>query len=318
MEEKELLHLIKNKLRKCSLLWRVAAIFVIISIYMLANITDQLPLISQAKASTSQIKGPSISESDIRSKILDKAMKNADKARESIKNTRIASPDMESLKNSELIRDEAKEKVEEQAKSSTVREIAKAQEELRTSESFKRAQKFAKEVLRKNETAASFSDATGDIITEKGVDLYEMSNRYINEFNKSKHNASEKLKGLYVLISTSLPEGTMKEIAVSSREAGATLILRGMKEGSMASTAAFVKALHDKGVRAAIHPKIFEMLQVEVVPCYVLIEEREKQGYMHDKICGNISLEYALNEFASRGDLRDVAGKHLDRLRGAR
>ena len=296
MEEKELLYFIKNKLARYTLICALAAIMVM----MYLGVSQAAGDVALAKPSAD---------------ILIKAMKNAKKVEGAIKKTKIASPDMDALNKAESLRDEAKEKSEEQSKSQKVGEIVKTQEKLRRSESFKKAQILAKKVLKKNEPKANYENATGEIITERGVDLYEISNRYINEFNKSKNKSSERLKGLYILISSSLPEATIKEIAESSRVVGGTLLLRGMVEGSMPATAEFVAGLHSKGVRAAIHPKIFEMMKVEIVPCYLLIQEGEK-GYVHDKICGNISLEYALGEFAARGDVKDAASKLLNRLWG--
>ena len=97
-----------------------------------------------------------------------------------------------------------------------------------------------------------------------------------------------------------------------------TILLRGMVDNSMPKTMALIGSLNKEGVRAAIYPKVFEMLKLKVVPCYVLIInnhcEEDKCDLVHDKIIGNVTVEYALSRFVAEGDGKEKAKELLKKL----
>lgn len=251
--------------------------------------------------------------------VFEKALENVKNAEKALKNLKIAEPDTGKLREAELAKEIAGENKEKHLKAKNIEKIIAGAKILKESESYKAGEKVAKNVLAESRDF-KFKEASGDIVTSKGVDLYEMSNRYISEFNKGRKNEKEKLSGLFVLISSSLPTSSIKQIARDVKKVGGTLLFRGMIEGSMMRTAEFVLNLNKEGVKAAIHPKIFEMLNVEVVPCYVLIKggvQENKYEVLHDKIIGNVSLEYALNKFKEKGDTKEEAARLLAKLRGA-
>ncbi len=122
----------------------------------------------------------------------------------------------------------------------------------------------------------------------------------------------ESAQKLYVFISFSLPENTMKALIEQSRKSDAILVFRGMHEGSLKKTTAKLLELDRQGVNAVIDPKLFEKYRVESVPTFVLTNACENCTAFVDKMSGNVPLEYFLTEVTKSGDLSDVAKQYLE------
>jgi len=76
----------------------------------------------------------------------------------------------------------------------------------------------------------------------------------------------------------------------------------------MTNTVSFIKDLSQKGTRAIIDPNAFRLFDVRTVPQILAISDTNKcvngkceQTPLHDKIKGNISLEYALEKISKEG-----------------
>ncbi|MDA0938960.1 MAG: type-F conjugative transfer system pilin assembly protein TrbC [Proteobacteria bacterium] len=254
--------------------------------------------------------------------VMEKALKNTQAAENKIKRLKVAEPDMGKLQSAENIKDKAKDMRDDYANSAQLVEVSKNYEKLKESQSYKAGLKLGRDALKKHDEYGKFSSVsgagTGDIITERGVDIFEITNRYLKKFNEGKKNNKEKLNGFYALISSTLPEISLKNLARDMRRVGGTILLRGMVDNSMLKTMALIGSLNKEGVRAAIYPKVFEMLKLKVVPCYVLIInnhcEEDKCDLVHDKIIGNVTVEYALSRFAAEGDGKEKAKELLKKL----
>lgn len=150
----------------------------------------------------------------------------------------------------------------------------------------------------------------------------------------------ESTSHLYVFVSFSLGEKALLNLAHEARQQGATLILRGFKDGSYIKTAhALQKVIHQTGQGFLIDPELFTLFAVTAVPTIVFSKPipllssgqedtlrvgtlrvdtlREStlspspplrgQTPFHDRLQGHVSLRYALERFANSGDLKEEA-----------
>ena len=208
-------------------------------------------------------------------------------------------------------------RVAEQAEDyQTAREITKnVQEKVMTSENY---QQYISEA--KGLTSSSFGRPAPVNLAPGETPIDKMLYQYHKEF-KHKHHPWANLPTLLIFVSASIPENSLKEIVASTRAVGGVLVLRGMVEGSLTKTAAFIHNLHTQGVAAIIHPKLFADLQVQSVPTYVLFTKEDgvcKLGEclpQHDAVVGNVSLQYALELMNKQGEMKAEAGNYLTRLK---
>ena len=92
--------------------------------------------------------------------------------------------------------------------------------------------------------------------------------------------------------------------------------MRGLLNDSFRETAQKLKDLQEEVI---IDPPLFEAYQVEHVPTFVLRQkntERAEEEVIHDRLVGNVSLEYALEQFTSSGETHPEAAEMLQVLRG--
>lgn len=76
---------------------------------------------------------------------------------------------------------------------------------------------------------------------------------------------------LLVFVSFSMPAAELRELAAQSARAGASLILRGVVEGSFPATQARLAVFRDiEGASFQIDPTLFRRFRVETVPAFVL------------------------------------------------
>ncbi len=133
-----------------------------------------------------------------------------------------------------------------------------------------------------------------------------------------------------VLIFTSLsvPVASWRQWAHEAARTGAPLVLRGVAEDGLRAT---VKRIGDRlgGAEAgvAIDPRLFRLFGVTRMPAVVVVPHgvppcrsrgcADDPAPAHDRIAGNIGLAAALEAVAGEGAVgRDVARRHLERLRG--
>ncbi len=130
---------------------------------------------------------------------------------------------------------------------------------------------------------------------------------------------------LMIFVSSSIPQSSLKDLMIQAKKSGAILVFRGMV-GSIKKTAAFLAKISKDNVSAIIDPRLFDIFKVEVVPTFVVLGEINQECQSdnclvtprHDRITGNITLEYALEQMADgKGDASKVAATYLKKLTGA-
>ena len=122
---------------------------------------------------------------------------------------------------------------------------------------------------------------------------------------------------LYVFVSFSLGIKSLISIALQAKRFGATLVLKGLKEGSYQKTLQAIQPMIEKTEQGLIvDPELFEEFHVEVVPTIILTErlhahEDGRSTPVHDRMSGNVTLNYALEKFEKEGQMRAVAKRYL-------
>ncbi len=135
-----------------------------------------------------------------------------------------------------------------------------------------------------------------------------------------------------VLLFTSLsvPAASWRAAARDAARIGAPLVLRGVAEESLPTTARRITARLGGGeVGVAIDPRLFRLFGIARVPAVVVIPGgvppcrsrgcADDQPPPFDRVTGNLSLAAALEAIAAEGDAGGaVARRHLATLRGTR
>lgn len=143
---------------------------------------------------------------------------------------------------------------------------------------------------------------------------------------KSKNGDPARYPQLLVFVSFSISIATLKALAREVNQVGGKLVLRGLvkenlsagssSEGSFPETLIKLQELQEE---LLIDPTLFEAYQVKTVPTFVLREqptESAEEKITYDVLRGNVSLEFALGQFAETGDVKEPAQQLLQHLRG--
>lgn len=116
---------------------------------------------------------------------------------------------------------------------------------------------------------------------------------------------------LIVFVSLSMPVEVLQELGRQAKEAGGILLLRGLKDNSMAKTMQAVSAINKPvGVEWEINPALFKTFKVETVPTIALAdaskvtpsEEGCAPDAAFDSVSGEVSVEQALKIIKSKGN----------------
>jgi conjugal transfer pilus assembly protein TrbC len=109
---------------------------------------------------------------------------------------------------------------------------------------------------------------------------------------------------LYLFVSLSMPEPALRRLIAQAAQARATVLLRGLSEGSLRKTAARLQALIGEApVSIQIDPRLFDRFAVQRVPAFVLARttanpECNGNTCQSDpafvRASGDVSLDYAL------------------------
>lgn len=125
---------------------------------------------------------------------------------------------------------------------------------------------------------------------------------------------------LYVFVSFSLGKTALLNLALDAKRYGATLVLRGFKDGSYLKTVqALQKIIWKSGQGVIVDPELFTLFNVTAVPTIVLAKPfqlaalERTQTPLHDRLMGHVSLHYALEKFAELGDLQQEAQSVLQK-----
>ena len=138
---------------------------------------------------------------------------------------------------------------------------------------------------------------------------------------------------LLVFVSFSMPERTWQRLLQQAERAQATLVLRGLVDGSLRQTVLRMQQLiGQRKVAVQIDPQAFDRHAVTVVPTIVLLRAGSNEGVPcaagtcatsptgagHLQASGDVSLDYALRQFvAAAPSAAADARVFLHRLQGS-
>lgn len=127
---------------------------------------------------------------------------------------------------------------------------------------------------------------------------------------------------LMIFVSSSIPKSSLKDLMIQAKQAGGILVFRGII-GSLKNTQEFLADISRDNVSAIIDPRLFDIFQIKLVPTFVVLSgatqdciEKDCQFTpKHDRITGNITLKYALEQIeAAKGDAGNTATEYLSRI----
>lgn len=95
---------------------------------------------------------------------------------------------------------------------------------------------------------------------------------------------------LFVFVSLSMPEASLKELGHQAKKHSAVLVMRGLHQDSFVKTAEKLKEL---GITVDIHPDLFEQYQVTIVPTFIQIQD----GKLIHRLSGNVTLPFCVEKF---------------------
>lgn len=125
--------------------------------------------------------------------------------------------------------------------------------------------------------------------------------------------------------STGMPRESLLSMARASRKAGVPIYLKGLPHGmtgaGLKRSLEALKPYVEAGADLQIHPEMFSYYKVSVVPA-VVVTSQPKVGCTDDscaasyvKVLGDVTLQYALDQIASRSDeIGKVAKQALAKL----
>ncbi|NRA89970.1 MAG: type-F conjugative transfer system pilin assembly protein TrbC [Simkaniaceae bacterium] len=119
--------------------------------------------------------------------------------------------------------------------------------------------------------------------------------------------------GLYIFVSLSLPDETLKTLSRQAKVLGGNLVIQGLVNNSFKETQ---KRLRQLGIPIDIDPTLFERFEVKRIPTFVLteIKDGDIQG-PYDKVTGNVSVKSAIELFAMEGEVVEIAQTLLQKMR---
>lgn len=138
----------------------------------------------------------------------------------------------------------------------------------------------------------------------------ELQTKAMDEtFGKALKTSSGASQGeLYIFVSFKLGEKALLSLAQQAKRYGGHLILKGFKEGSYKKTVeSLSKIIETSEEGFSIDPELFENFHVETALTIILAKrsrelEDGKSSPIHDRIQGNVSVQYALEQFEKSGD----------------
>jgi conjugal transfer pilus assembly protein TrbC len=134
------------------------------------------------------------------------------------------------------------------------------------------------EEMRRAPPSAPNIDALPQVPTTSAPDLAAMASKYEQmRVGSAPAGAVDRaLAGLLVFVSLGMPRPSLEVLVADAERSGALLVLRGVIDGSLKSTKAFIQQLIGKRqVAWRIDPTLFKAFRVDAVPTYVLVDPNE-------------------------------------------
>ena len=123
---------------------------------------------------------------------------------------------------------------------------------------------------------------------------------------------------LYVLVSSSMPEQAIYALSHDARKTDAAMVFKGLIDDSFKSTNRYFETLvKETSWGGLLDHDLFDEFDITHVPCFVLGKfDITGKIIKYDKICGNTTFDYVLEQFHLEGDMQEEAGILLKVLRG--
>lgn len=119
------------------------------------------------------------------------------------------------------------------------------------------------------------------------------------KIRKSVFGQTESGNQFYIFVTLGMKEKNIKELMEAAKRYGGTFVIRGLHKGSMRETVKyFSKFASDVAGGFIIDPTLFRKYGISTAPAFVLTD-----GKSYDVLYGNVMPEFALREFAKKGDL---------------
>ena len=171
-------------------------------------------------------------------------------------------------------------------------------------------------------------DALPQPVTRTPIDLEAMARGYASQADAM--DAAQELAkgpGLLVFVSLAMPRPTLQRLIEQAARARASVILRGLANGSLRETVAQVQPLiGQRQVAVQIDPQAFDRFAIARVPSFVLVRDGTRPESCAAGSCappeaflrtaGDVSLDYALEHMQRAAPaFRADAAPFLARLR---
>jgi conjugal transfer pilus assembly protein TrbC len=127
--------------------------------------------------------------------------------------------------------------------------------------------------------------------------------------------------------STAMPPAALRQMIDDVTRAGGVVVFRGLPQNSAKALTAALARVAREGEQldgVGIDPRLFRAFAVEAVPAYVVTTsdfdlcdgfDCQTQVPPHDRMAGNVTVQHALETFASGGGPgARIAAQHLARL----
>lgn len=148
----------------------------------------------------------------------------------------------------------------------------------------------------------SLFTGTSAIANENAID--QIFSGY-DKIKKQSTCSENKKDGFYIFVSLNMSKTLLEQYDQIAKQIGAKLILRGFKNNSFKETIEVTKE-----IALQVDPVAFKKFNITSVPSFVLLDNSK-----FDKLVGNVSIKYALEQFETQGDLKAQATEYLKRLK---
>ncbi len=165
-------------------------------------------------------------------------------------------------------------------------------------------------ILEANKNALRHQLHAGSIIKNSNLNFKrELNLDWVNELKLEEQEGSLRETELYVFASLSIPQIRLIELIKEGLHYKGLVVLRGLKNNSYKDTVTLLQSIiTTAGGGLIINPTLFAQYNITKVPVILLNNPTIKK---YDQVAGNISLKYALKEFAKNGELKEQAAQIL-------
>lgn len=142
-------------------------------------------------------------------------------------------------------------------------------------------------------------------IANESINVIDQVFSGYEQIKKQSTCSQNKKDGFYIFVSLSIPKNLLEQYDQIAKQIGAQLVIRGFKNNSFKDTIEVTQKL-----AMQVDPMAFKKFGVTSVPSFVLADDST-----FDKLVGNVSIKYALEQFENQGDLKAQATEYLKRLK---